>query len=152
MVIRFVRGCLINSRHACAARITVVVVCVCVCVCLLIHIWPLERLFVLKMLSRTQRETKIKKFVGFSQKLLHCRDPAPASLYHTVIFHFHFGNYVRMRNVKRMCKNRLAKSSTVLYRILSVISCLWSHFSVLGQTWTVNIYTELGKYATLTNV
>ena len=37
------------------------------CVCLLSHISPLERLFVLKILSRTQRTTKIKKFVFFFQ-------------------------------------------------------------------------------------
>ena len=35
-----------------------------------------ERLFVLKTLSRTQRATKVKKFVGFSLKPLRCRDPA----------------------------------------------------------------------------
>ena len=45
-------------------------------VCLLSHISPLERLFVLKTLSRTQRATKIKKFVGFSLIQLRCRDPA----------------------------------------------------------------------------
>ena len=43
--------------------------------CLLSHISPLERLFVLKTLSRTQRATKVKKFVGFSLKPLRCRDP-----------------------------------------------------------------------------
>ena len=46
---------IINPWHACAAMVTVVVVSVC----LLSHISPLERLFVLKMLSRTQRETKV---------------------------------------------------------------------------------------------
>ena len=50
--------------------------CVCVCVCLLSHISPMERLFVLKTLSRTQRATKVKIFVGFSLKPLRCRDPA----------------------------------------------------------------------------
>ena len=49
---------------------------VCVCVCLLSHISPMERLFVLKTLSRTQRATKVKLFVGFSLKPLRCRDPA----------------------------------------------------------------------------
>ena len=49
---------------------------VCLCVCLLSHISPLERLFVLKTLSRTQRATKVKKCVGFSLKPLRCRDPA----------------------------------------------------------------------------
>ena len=45
-------------------------VCVCVCVCLLSHISPLERLFVLKLLSRTERTTEVKKYVGFSLKPL----------------------------------------------------------------------------------
>ena len=44
--------------------------------CLLSHISPMERLFVLKTLSRTQRATKVKIFVGFSLKPLRCRDPA----------------------------------------------------------------------------
>ena len=70
----------INPRRACAARVTVVgsvcVHAVCVCVCLLSHISPMERLFVLKTLSRTQRATKVKIFVGFSLKPLRCRDPA----------------------------------------------------------------------------
>ena len=50
-------------------------VCVCVCVsaCLLSHISPTERLFVLKMLSRTQRATKVKKFVGIFLKRLRSR-------------------------------------------------------------------------------
>ena len=39
-------------------------------VCLLSQISPLERLFVLKILSRTQRATEVKKFVGFSLKPL----------------------------------------------------------------------------------
>ena len=39
------------------------------------HISPLERLFVLKILSRTQQTTKVKKFVGFSLKRLCCIDP-----------------------------------------------------------------------------
>ena len=46
---------------------------VCVCVCLLSQISPLERLFVLKILSRTQRATEVKKFVGFSLKPLRSR-------------------------------------------------------------------------------
>ena len=46
---------------------------VCVCVCLLSHIPPMERLFVLKTLSRTQRATKVKKFVGICLKRLRSR-------------------------------------------------------------------------------
>ena len=60
----------INPRRACAARVTVVVMSVC------LSVTPLERLFVLKTLSHTQRATKVKKFVGFSLKPLRCRDPA----------------------------------------------------------------------------
>ena len=50
-------------------------------VCVLINISPLERLFVLKTLSYTQRETKVKTVVGFSLKPLCCRDPATPPLY-----------------------------------------------------------------------
>ena len=71
---------LVNPRRACAARVTVVG-SVSLCVCLLSHISPMERLFVLKMLSRTQRATKVKRFVGFSLKPLRCRDPALPPLY-----------------------------------------------------------------------
>ena len=63
-------------RRACAARVTVLgygSVCVCVCVCLLSHISPTDRLFVLKTLSRTQRATKVKKFVRICLKRLRSR-------------------------------------------------------------------------------
>ena len=43
------------------------------CVCLLSHISPTEGLFVLKTLSRTQRATKVKKFVGICLKRLRSR-------------------------------------------------------------------------------
>ena len=43
---------------------------VCLFVCLLSHISPMKRLFVLKTLSRTQRATKVKKFVGICLKRL----------------------------------------------------------------------------------
>ena len=66
---------IINPRRACAASVTVVG-SLCVCVCLLSHISPMERLFVLKTLSRTQRATKVKKVVGFPLKPVRCRDPA----------------------------------------------------------------------------
>ena len=46
---------------------------VCLSVCLLSHISPTERLFVLKTLSRTQRATKVKKFVAICLKLLRSR-------------------------------------------------------------------------------
>ena len=54
---------IVNPRRACAARFTTVVVCVC----LLSHISPLERLFVLKILSRTQQATEVEKCVDFSE-------------------------------------------------------------------------------------
>ena len=50
-----------------------VCVSVCLCVCLLSHISPTEHLFVLKTLSRTQRATKVKKFVGIFLKRLRSR-------------------------------------------------------------------------------
>ena len=46
-------------------------VCLCVCVC--VSVSPTERLFVLKTLSRTQRATKVKTFVGVCLKRLHPR-------------------------------------------------------------------------------
>ena len=42
-------------------------------VCLLSHISHTERLFVLKTLSRTQRATKVRKFVGICLKRLRSR-------------------------------------------------------------------------------
>ena len=53
---------------------------------MLSHISPLERLFVLKLLSRTQQAMKVIKFVGFSLKPLRCGDPAlpPLKAIHTV--------------------------------------------------------------------
>ena len=50
-------------------------------VCYILHISPLERLFVLKLMSRTWRATKAKHFVGISLKLLRCGDPALPALY-----------------------------------------------------------------------
>ena len=54
----------VNPRRACAARVTVVAVSVCVCVCVCVSplsdISPLELLFILRTLSRTQRVTKVK--------------------------------------------------------------------------------------------
>ena len=44
--------------------------CVCLSVC---HISPMEHLFVLKTLSRTQRATKVRKFVGIFLKRLRSR-------------------------------------------------------------------------------
>ena len=63
---------MINPQRACTVKVTVVG-SVCVSVCLLSHISPTERLFVLKTLSRTQRATKVKKFVGICLKRLRSR-------------------------------------------------------------------------------
>lgn len=62
---------LVSPLHT-RRRVTVVE-SVCVCVH---HISPLECLFVPKILSRIQRATEVKSFVGFSLKSLRCRDPA----------------------------------------------------------------------------
>ena len=51
---------------------------VCLSVCPLSQNSPLERLFVLKILLRTQRAKEIKKYVGVSLKRLRCGDPAPS--------------------------------------------------------------------------
>ena len=74
----------INPRCACAAKVTVVgFVCLSVClsVCLLLYISPLERLFVPETLPSTQRATKVRKFVGFSLKVLRCKAGALPALY-----------------------------------------------------------------------
>ena len=65
----------VNPRCACAARVIVVVMSVC------LSVTSLERLFVLKTLSRTQRATKVKIFVGFSLKMLRCKARAVPALY-----------------------------------------------------------------------
>ena len=89
----------INPRRACAARVTVVVMSVSLSVCL--SVTPLERLFVLKTLSRTQRATKVKKFVGFSLKPLRCRDPALPPLYGHAYSRPFFLRKARMRIISR---------------------------------------------------
>ena len=66
-----------SSKYACTEGLHFsafhwVCLCVCLSVCLLSHISPTERLFVLKTLSCTQRAPKVKKFVGFSLKMLRC--------------------------------------------------------------------------------
>ena len=65
-----------RSMHACTEGLHFSAfhwVRVSVCVCLLSHILPTERLFVLKMLSRTQRATKVKIFVAKCLKQLRSR-------------------------------------------------------------------------------
>ena len=68
---------LLLTLGACAARVTVVVVCVCLSVCLSVcllfdnslHEW----LFVSKTNTHIQRRMEVKKYVGFSLKLLRSR-------------------------------------------------------------------------------
>ena len=97
---------------------------VCVCVCLLSHISLLERLFVLKTLSRTQRETKVKKFVGFSLKLLRCRDPALPPLYgHAYSRPFFSCTRMRISRVYTRMIHRRGFSTLVLF-IMSVFTII----------------------------
>ena len=58
---------------ACAARVTVVVVCVCLSVCLLFDNSLHEWLFASKTNAHIQRRMEVKKYVGFSLKLLRSR-------------------------------------------------------------------------------
>ena len=123
-----------------------------VCVCLLSHISPLERPFVLKILSSTQRATEVKKFVGFSLKPLHCRDPALprqyvrsaiflqkvrihiSSIYHAVVPRvLHFSAFIGLGRFAPLALNaehspiviaEALKMSLVLhFLLLCVISC-----------------------------
>ena len=94
---------------------------VCVCVCLLSHISLLERLFVLKTLSRTQRATKVKKFVGFSLKPLRCRDPALPPLYgHAYSRPFFSCTRMRISRVYTRMIHRRGFSTLVLFITFSV--------------------------------
>ena len=82
------------GSHVCVCVCVCVCACVCLFVCLLSYISPLECLFVLKLLSRTQQATGIKKFVGFSLKLLHCRAMALPALYgYRAVSHFLTAEY-----------------------------------------------------------
>ena len=90
----------------------------------------MERLFVLKTLSRTQRATKVKKFVGFSLKPLRCRDPALPPLYghaySRAFFHAYF-SCTRMR-ISRHAHDtppRVQHFSAFHWVCLSV----WSHLT-----------------------
>ena len=123
---------IINPRRACAARVTVVG-SVCVCVCLLSHISPMERLFVLKTLSRTQRATKVKKFVGFSLKPLRCRDPALPPLYgHAYSRPFFSCTRMRIYRVYTRMIHRRGFSTLVLF-ILLLSSLYQHHYAILYE-------------------
>ena len=100
---------------------------VCLSVCLLSHISPMERLFVLKTLSRTQQATKVKKFVGFSLKPLRCRDPVLPPLYgHAYsrpFFHAYFScTRMRISRVYTRMIHRRGFSTLVLF-IIQVLRC-----------------------------
>ena len=94
---------------------------VCLSVCLLSHISPMERLFVLKTLSRTQRATKVKKFVGFSLKPLRCRDPALPPLYGHAYSRpfFHACTRMRISRVYTRMIHRRGFSTLVLFILFS---------------------------------
>ena len=138
---------LINPRRACAARVTVVGsvgLCVCVSVCLLSHISPMERLFVLKTRSRTQRATKVKKFVGFSLKPLRCRDPALPPLYgHAYSRPFFSCTRMRISRVYMRMIHRRGFSTLVLF-IATVFKALYLRiFCLFGA--------DLDSYASLSD-
>ena len=91
----------------------------------------MERLFVLKTLSRTQRATKVKKFVGFSLKPLLCRDPALPPLYgHAYsrpFLHAYFScTRMRISRVYTRMIHRRGFSTLVLF-ILPVLKVLGMH-------------------------
>ena len=84
----------------------------------------MERLFVLKTLSRTQRATKVKKFVGFSLKPLRCRDPALPPLYgHAYSRPFFSCTRMRISRVYTRMIHRRGFSTLVLF-IGSVCVCV----------------------------
>ena len=93
----------------CACVCVCMCVCVCVSVCLLSHISPLERLFILKTLSRTQWATQVEIFVGFSLKILRSRAAALPVLYgyrevgprNTHVSLPSYQRYLRLQRLKR---------------------------------------------------
>ena len=75
-------ACVVNPRRACAARVTVELgLSVCLSVCLLLSISLLGCLFVPETIPSTQQATKVRKYVGFSLKMLRCRARALPPLY-----------------------------------------------------------------------
>ena len=112
----------------------------------------MERLFVLKTLSRTQRETKVKKYVEFSLKPLRCRDPALPPLYgHAYsrpFFHAYF-SYTRMRIscVYTRMIHRRGFSTLVLF-IHTVVLCesarrYWALMVFLQSHRTQNMISNM---------
>ena len=89
-------------------------------VCLLSHISPLECLFALKILSRTQQATKVQIFVGvLDLKPLRCRDPAllPLKAIHTV-------HHFPMKSIC-MCIIVLPRCKRPVWRKLHFLSYHW---------------------------
>ena len=103
-------GCalIFNLQCACAVMVTVLGH-VCLSVCLLSHVSPLERLFILKILSRTQWATEVKKFVKFSLKPLSYRDLAM----------LHWKSYIRSAIFLRKAHMRII--------VNTMWSCHWSY-------------------------
>ena len=103
-------------------------------VCPLSHISPMERLFVLKTLSRTQRATKVKKKVGFSLKPLRCRDPALPPLYgHAYSRPFFSCTRMRIYRVYTRMIHRRGFSTLVLFIICLFLSVLWCIWYLVGS-------------------
>ena len=76
----------------------------------------MERLFVLKTRSRTQRATKVKRFVEFSLKSLRCRDPALPPLYgHAYSRPFFSCTRMRISRVYTRMIHRRGFSTLVLF-------------------------------------
>ena len=123
-----------------------VCLCVCVCVCLLSHISPMERLFVLKTLSRTQRATKVKKFVGFSLKPLRCRDPALPPLYGHA-YSRPFFSCTRMR-ISRVCTHMIHRRgfSTL---VLLIVQVMHKFYMKLSSWSTCRMYCREFKSTAL---
>ena len=114
---------------------------VCLSVCLLSHISPMERLFVLKTLSRTQQATKVKKFVGFSLKPLRCRDPALPPLYgHAYSRPFS----MRISRVYTRMIHRRGFSTLVLFIVCAVLLLALFYWSTSHcvETLTLLSYTH----------
>ena len=119
---------------------------VCLCVCLLSHISPMERLFVLKTLSRTQRATKVKKFVGFSLKPLRCRDPALPPLYgHAYSRPFFSCTRMRISRVHTRMIHSRGFSTLVLFIIYLQLLLKTSHSLVCRFLQVVDSYSDVSS-------
>ena len=99
---------IINPRHACAARVTVVgSVCPSVCVCVSVNISPLEHLCPENHIMYSLGNEG-QKICGFSLKLLRCGDPAILPSY-GVPYGGHYSS---------ACANKRGVSTCVRARVL----------------------------------